>query len=53
MVNEMLGAYVIEESSSPWATSVVLGKEKSRDLWLYDDYHWLEHGEQRLPATAN
>ena len=38
MVNEMLSGHVIEESSRPWTSSVVLIEKKSRDLWVCFDY---------------
>ena len=41
MVNEMLGAHVIEESSSPWANPVVLVEMKSGDLRFCVDYRRL------------
>ena len=41
MVNEMLSAHVIEESSSPWASLVVLAKKISGDLRFGVDYRRL------------
>jgi len=46
MVNEILSAHVVNESSSPWASPVVLVAKKSGDLHFCIDY-------RRINALTN